>query len=176
MTDQAGESVANRSASARTERGLDRRALLQAIVTIVAASKPFGFARSAESAGLDLGDFRNLIVALTGFAPRDPTLSEAFFDAFSGELAELGRLADIVLGRPPEEWDAAISEAKLDGLAQTIITAFYTGIVGEGAEAKVITYLNAFVWYALGYTKPPSQCDWDFGAWAYPPPLGRFEP
>jgi hypothetical protein len=151
---------------------LDRRAILQAMLVLAGGD---GAAALAASKHLDLEGFRELMIAMTGYLPRDPTLADAFFEAFSAEVAELQTLAHIVLGSPESTWDAQISTAKLDGLAQALVSAFYTGIVGEGAEAKVITYINAFAWYACGYTKPPSQCDWNFGAWAYPPPPGRLD-
>jgi hypothetical protein len=155
---------------------LNRRALLEAVLAISGAlALPSGVAPAAGAVLFDSARFRELIVAMTGLSPRDPTLAQAFLDAFSDDLAQLKTLRDIVLNNPQNLWAEKISEAKLGGLAETLITACYTGTVGTGDNEKVITYLNAFVWYACGYTKPPSQCDWDFGAWADPPPEGRFE-
>lgn len=130
---------------------------------------------TAEGASLSLDGFRDLLSALTGFAPRDVSLVEAFREAFADELAGLKQLSDIVVNSSESEWPVRIKEAKLEPLAESLVTTAYTGIAGEGTEARVITYLNAFVWHACGYTKPPSQCDWNFGAWAYPPPRGRFD-
>jgi uncharacterized protein with von Willebrand factor type A (vWA) domain len=129
----------------------------------------------ADNTSLSLEGFRDLLSAMTGFTPRDVSLIEAFREAFADELAGLKQLSDIVVNSPESEWSARIKQAKLEPLAESLVATAYTGITGEGAEARVITYLNAFVWHVCGYTKPPSQCDWNFGAWAYPPPRGRFD-
>jgi len=118
--------------------------------------------------------FRDLTLALTGYAPRDPSMVDAFQDAFSQELIQLEQLYRILVSAPErDDWPKAIADAGLTPLAEQLITAWYTGIVGEGEAARVVTYLDAFVWYAVGYTKPPSTCDTDFGAWAMRPP-GEF--
>lgn len=154
--------------------GLDRRALLGAAAMLL------GLAGEAPGQGIAADPmspevFGDLLSALTGFSPRDVTLVEAFRDAFSGELAGLKTLSEIVRNTPEDHWPQKIREAGLEPLAESLIGTAYTGISGDGSQARVITYLNAFVWYACGYTKPPSQCDWNFGAWAYPPPRGRFD-
>jgi hypothetical protein len=114
--------------------------------------------------------FRDLTLALTGYAPRDPSMVGAFQDAFSGELTQLQQLYRILVSEPErDDWPKAIADAGLAPLAEQLIAAWYTGIVGEGEAARVITYIDAFVWYAVGYTKPPSTCDTDFGAWARRP-------
>jgi hypothetical protein len=158
---------------------LDRRQFLVAVSTLAAALGLPGGGAAAQAGGtpdpaIGLDAFRDLSVALTGFAPPDVSLAESFRDAFAAEAADLGRLHDIVRHQPPEAWDAAIAAAGLGPLAEALVTAWYTGMVGEGANRRVVSYLDAFVWYAVGYTKPPSQCDWDFGAWADPPPPGRY--
>jgi hypothetical protein len=157
-------------------RGLNRRVLLEAILALAGTlGAPIGAVPAAGAAPFDAARLRELIAAMTGISPRDPTLAQAFLDAFADDLARLKTLSDIVLHNPEGRWDEKISEAGLDGLAESLITACYTGMAGTGDDEKVITYLGAFVWYACRYTKPPSQCDWDFGAWADPPPEGRFE-
>ena len=172
MTEASGDTATVGVAS------LDRRHLLVAVSTLAAAlGLPGGGAAQAGGVAdpaIGLDAFRDLSVALTGFAPPDVSLAESFRDAFAAEAADLGRLHDIVRHQPPEAWDAAIAAAGLGPLAEALVTAWYTGMVGEGANRRVVSYLDAFVWYAVGYTKPPSQCDWDFGAWADPPPPGRY--
>jgi hypothetical protein len=163
----------------RPGRGVPgRRKLLVAVSTLAAA---LGLPGSAAAQAGDVPDpaigldaFRDLSVALTGYAPPDISLAESFRDAFAAEAADLARLHEIVRHEPPEDWDAAIGAARLAPLAEALVAAWYTGMVGEGADRRMVSYLDAFVWYAVGYTKPPSQCDWDFGAWADPPPPGRY--
>lgn len=172
-----GPAFAANSTPHRSGASIDRRELLAAVSALVAA---LGLpvlpteAATAPPQAIEINAFRDLTVALTGFAPRDAALPDEFLEAFAAEAASLSQLHSIVRDTPPEEWDAAIDAAGLGTLAEALVQAWYTGTVGEGAEQRVLTYLDAFVWYACGYTKPPSQCDTDFGAWADAPPRGRF--
>ncbi len=155
---------------------MNRRELLAVAGAILAALGAPGAAVPASGASspfipISTDAFHDLTLALTDYAPRDPSLVEAFRDAFSHELTQLQRLYEILVAAPDrDDWPAAIEDAGLSGLAEQLVAAWYTGIVGEGDAARVITYIDAFVWYAVGYTKPPSTCDTDFGAWANRPP------
>lgn len=154
--------------------GLNRRELLAVAGAILAAigTRSAAFAQSAPAPVAPIASqaFRDLTLALTGYAPRDPSMVDAFHDAFSNELTQLEQLYRILVAQPDRnDWPEAIEQAGLAPLAEQLIAAWYTGIAGEGDAARVITYLDAVVWYAVGYTKPPSTCDTDFGAWAVRP-------
>jgi hypothetical protein len=154
---------------------LSRRELLVVAGAILAAVGAPGRATAQATSAVSFipistQGFHDLTLALTGFAPRDPSLVQAFHEAFADELGRLQRLYDLLIAEPDrDDWVKAIDEAGLSPLAEQLIAAWYTGIVGEGEAARVVTYLDAFVWYAIGYTKPPSTCDTDFGAWALRP-------
>ncbi len=151
-----------------------RELLVVAGAIITALGAPGGAAAQAGTSPfipISTSAFHDLTLALTGYAPRDPSMVDAFHDAFSHELTELQQLYDILVAEPDrDDWPKAIEDAGLSALAGQLMAAWYTGIVGEGEAARVITYIDAFVWYAVGYTKPPSTCDTDFGAWATRPP------
>jgi hypothetical protein len=154
---------------------MNRRELLAVAGAVLAAlgSPGRATAQSAASAFIPISTeaFHDLTLALTGYAPRDPSMVGAFHEAFASELTQLDRLYEILVAEPDRsDWPKAIEDAGLAPLAEQLIAAWYTGIVGEGEAARVITYIDAFVWYAVGYTKPPSTCDTDFGAWAIRPP------
>jgi hypothetical protein len=154
---------------------MNRRELLAVAGAILAAVGTRGAALAqavpASVVPISTDAFHDLTLALTGYAPRDPSMVDAFHDAFANELTQLQRLYDILVREPNrDDWPKAIADAGLAPLAEQLIAAWYTGIAGEGEAARVITYLDAFVWYAVGYTKPPSTCDTDFGAWAVRPP------
>ena len=157
---------------------MNRRELLAVAGAILAAlGTPGGTAaQTAKTPFIPISTqaFHDLTLALTGYAPRDPSMVDAFHDAFLQELTQLQQLYDILVAEPDrDDWPKAIEDAGLSALAEQLIAAWYTGIVGEGDAAQVITYIDAFVWYAVGYTKPPSTCDTDFGAWAVRP-VGDF--
>jgi hypothetical protein len=155
---------------------MNRRELLAVAGAVLGALGTPGRA-AAQAAGastfipISTQAFHDLTLALTGYAPRDPSMVDAFHDAFSQELTQLEQLYQLLVSAPArDDWPKAIEDAGLSALAEQLIAAWYTGIVGDGEAARVITYIDAFVWYAVGYTKPPSTCDTDFGAWAVRPP------
>jgi hypothetical protein len=149
---------------------LDRRELLIAVGSLVAA---FGLPGSAlaqsEAPPLSNDAFANLANLIAGYPPADPEITREFRKAFASEMDQLSKLYDILRSQPEEQWQAAIKTARLGPLADALTTAWYTGTAGKGADARVITYLDAFAWYAVGYTKPPTRCDVSFGAWAAAP-------
>jgi hypothetical protein len=155
--------------------GIDRRELL---VAVSALTGLLGLSNIEGALGaeqpIDIDAFRDLTIALTGYAPRDAALPAVFLDAFASEARELAQLHTIIRDTPQDRWEAAIDAAGLAPLAGALVHSWYTGTVGSGPGERVLTYLDAFVWYACGYTKPPSRCDTDFGAWADAPPPGRF--
>src|SRR5690242_5774645 len=150
---------------------LDRRELLTAIGALAAA---FGFPGApalgqTEPLPLTNDAFANLANLVAGYPPADPEITKEFRAAFAAETEQLTQLYDIVRSQPEDQWEAAIKAARLGPLAEALTTAWYTGAAGKGADERVITYLDAFAWYAVGYTKPPTRCDVSFGAWAAAP-------
>lgn len=153
---------------------MNRRELLAVAGAILVAVGTPGSAAGQAAATpyipISTQAFHDLTLALTGYAPRDPSMAGAFHEAFADELAQLEQLYQVLVAEPDrDDWAEAIKDAGLAPLAEQLIAAWYTGIAGEGEAARVITYIDAFVWYAVGYTKPPSVCDTDFGAWAVRP-------
>ena len=160
----------------RTERhrpaAIDRRELLIGVSALAAA---FGLpnAAFAQAAGISAIEFASLSSAIAGYPPADPSFAAEFLAAFPDQAAQLVQLHDIIAGSDESEWQAKIAAAGLTPLAEAISTAWYTGMVGAGAEQRVVTYLDAFAWYAVAYTKPPTRCDISFGAWSEPPRVVR---
>jgi hypothetical protein len=149
---------------------LDRRELLIAVGSLVAAfGLPDTAFAQAETPPLTNDAFANLANLIAGYPPADPEITKQFREAFASEMDQLVKLYDILRAQPEDQWPAAIKTARLGPLADALTTAWYTGAAGKGADARVITYLDAFAWYAVGYTKPPTRCDVSFGAWAAAP-------
>jgi hypothetical protein len=150
----------------------DRRELLIAVGTLAAAfGLPGANFAHAELLPIDDPGFANLANLIAGFPPPDPGITAQIREAFAAEAEEVAQLYELVRTTAPEDWEAAIKAAKLGPLAEALVTAWYTGSVadGDGDDRRVITYLDAFAWYAVGYTKPPTRCDISFGAWSEPP-------
>lgn len=156
----------------RRAANIDRRELLIGVTALAAA---FGLpgAGLAQTAGITAIEFASLSSAIAGFPPADPNLAAEFLAAFPDQAAQLLQLHEIVTTTDESECQSAIAAANLTPLAEAISTAWYTGMVGEGAAERVVTYLDAFAWYAVAYTKPPTRCDISFGAWSAPPRVVR---
>lgn len=171
MTD-AGSGPPEGHPHRRRTASIDRRELLIGVTALAAA---FGLpgAGLAQIPGISAIEFAALSSAVAGYPPADPNLAAEFLAAFPDQAAQLVQLHDIIIGTDESEWQSAIAAAGLTPLAEAISTAWYTGMVGEGAGERVVTYLDAFAWYAVAYTKPPTRCDISFGAWSAPPRVVR---
>ena len=168
------EDISSAHAHATT---IDRRELLLAVSSLAALLGLPGIPGQPALAAtheIDVSGLRDLTAALTGYSPSDAALPELFLEAFASDAVKLGQLHTIVRETPEDGWDGAIAAAGLAPLATALVQSWYTGMIGEGPQERVLTYLDAFVWYACGYTKPPTRCDTNFGAWADAPPPGRF--
>lgn len=117
----------------------------------------------------ELQSFLHLSTLLTGIPNLDPTLGAAFLAAlqgssgFSSGLDQLYQLAGFDSGQPPEtleelESNGVFSNEQTTGTADQILTAWYTGIVGEGEEAVVVTFVDSLAMKSLHYTKPLTIC------------------
>ncbi len=114
----------------------------------------------------------NGVVADPGAAALGPLLAAIERTAEPGALR---RLAEIVETHRTDDLDAAISATGLDGLANTIVEAWYTGVVtGPGGEREDVLADDALVWRALDFTKAPGQCAID--SWADKPTAAEDDP
>jgi hypothetical protein len=175
--DRPHRKVEDSPSSLSHQTTIDRRELLVAVSSLAVLLGLPGVADQpalAAANAIDVRGLRDLTIALTGYSPGDAALPELFLEAFASDAIKLGQLHTIVRETPEDGWEDAIAAAGLAPLAAALVQSWYTGMIGEGPEERVLTYLDAFVWYACGYTKPPTRCDTNFGAWADAPPPGRF--
>ncbi|MCP4329518.1 MAG: hypothetical protein GY791_13910 [Alphaproteobacteria bacterium] len=152
--------------------GPDRRTFLTLIAGLAGGAllPPL----NAGAFELTPGTFLSFSNKLNGLIP-DQGLAELdrFFAAIqaSTDPAQLRRLAELVEAHQTGDLDAVIADAGLDDLANTIVKAWYTGIVTDrdGTQHSIL-WNGALVWRALDFTKPPAHCDWI--SWADAPPTG----
>ncbi|WP_322044393.1 sugar dehydrogenase complex small subunit [Paraburkholderia sp. J67] len=142
-----------------------RRTVLK---TLVAALTHAGFLAVAPRAfaGEPFGaqDFVAVSQALTGHRNLDAGIGARLFSALSdadrGFAARAAALAKLVhAGQTSQQLLAAADAAKLRDTALAIVAAWYTGTVGHGTQAVMVTYANALMYGTVGDgMSPPTYC------------------
>jgi Membrane bound FAD containing D-sorbitol dehydrogenase len=133
-------------------------------------------AQPAADAGWDT--FHKISAFLTGRPSLDPEQSKRLYEALAADSpqfeAEVQGLLTLVNDR---KIDAALLQQVLDGegsalasLPRKIMTAWYTGIVGEGRAARCITFETSLMHQLVAdRLSPPSYCYGPHGSWAEAP-------
>lgn len=126
----------------------------------------------AQASALDLSDTEFLFLSerLCGLAPDDPSLAGAVQAAVAvlhpvGALRRLADLVAVISGN----LDFAIDASGLAEPASSVVAIWYSGLTGDSAGARVLTYNSALGWAATGFAKPNGTCGEGFGAWADAP-------
>jgi DNA-binding transcriptional ArsR family regulator len=147
---------------------IDRRALLKSLagIAVLLAS-----GRVSAQSALSAAQFGALSATLTGSTPSEPADVAQMFAAFATpeRRAALTKLANIVATTPASELDSALRSNGQDVLANDLVAAWYSGVVGAGKNAKLVLYTDAYVWPAMTFSKPMGVCGGVTGYWAKPP-------
>jgi hypothetical protein len=69
----------------------------------------------------------------------------------------------------PEQFATAIAGTPLEAPCQQLAAAWYTGTIGAGRNAKLVSYDDALAWKAVGMDIVPGNCAGEFGFWSEPP-------
>lgn len=178
---------------------VDRRALLRALGALPAlGARPVWAAAGAAAAGsaaalagaatattgktgttgTTIAQFAALSATLTGYPAGDPAVAAKMLKAFAtpARRAALRALATLVAATPAADLDAALKASKLDGIANDLVGAWYSGIVtnpggpdGAPRGQVLVLYTNAYVWTAMTYSKPMGVCGGPTNYWSQPP-------
>jgi hypothetical protein len=99
-------------------------------------------------------------------------LADAYWRALTRTAGDsrFATLVSLVVEVSEKTLPEAIRKAGLEGQAQALTMAWYSGMV----DNVVITYDDAVAWQAAPYTKPAASCGGLFGYWNAPP--GEFVP
>jgi hypothetical protein len=133
-------------------------------------------AQQAATATLDDPSFLQLSQAVTGHADLDATTASRLLIAlhradplFIDHAAALAQLVRV--GQSPE---ALLSAAQAAGLGETmlaLVAAWYTGTVGHGEQAEMVSYVEALMYRPAGDGLPaPTYCLNGPLWWTEPPP------
>ena len=153
-------------------RPMNRRELLQGLVALASSGwLPPAFAQSAASPTLSPTQFSATSIACTGYTFGDPRVATAMLRALNDAVgrANLIRLAKLAINTLPAQLDAALKAAGLERSAEIAVAALYTGSVDSPKGTIVISYDQALVWQACGWTKPNAFCGGQTNYWADPP-------
>lgn len=154
-----------------------RRHLLGAFAgTYVASLIPWALAQPVASA--EQAPFMALSALLTGRTALDAELGQrlhaALVAAQPGFAADARALLDWINTRQvdPARLQQALDDARspLAPLPRLLARAWFMGIVGEGAQARVLAYeeaLNAQI--VADVLRPPSYAYGPYGSWVVPP-------
>jgi hypothetical protein len=142
---------------------IDRRTLLKLLVSMPVTALPTAVRAATPSDGTA---FEQTSQALTGYAP-SATDTKAMLAAFATpeRRAGLARLARVVASTPADRLDAALRDNGLDKLANDLVAAWYSGIVTNGKQQRLVLYTDAYVWSAMTFTKPMGVCGGVTGYW-----------
>ncbi len=149
---------------------IDRRALLKALSAAAAAALA-ARALAALAQAPSAAQFGKLAAALTGYPEPDAATAAKMLRAFATpqRRAALAALADVVAATPAAELDAALAARRLDGVANDLVAAWFSGIVTDGTRRSLVLYTDAYVWTAMTFSKPMGVCGGPTGYWAEPP-------
>ena len=153
---------------AASHRGVTRRELLKGLAALAAS----GLVPQALAQGtLPPTQFSALSNAVSGYAYSDRRVAAAMQSALAAAVgaANLARLAQLASSTPAARLSAALKAANLEATAETVIAALYSGTVSTPRGPRVISYDQALVWQALGWTKPNAFCGGETNYWASAP-------
>jgi len=154
-----------------------RRALLTSLLAASAASaiRPAFAAPTTDAAG---DAFLAASKTLTGRSSLDATQASRLYAAlladdpqFAAGVQALVTLIDQRKIDPMQLQHLLDSQhSALAALPRKIVTAWYTGIVGDGEKARCITFETALMNVIVSdKLKPPSYCYGGYGSWAEKP-------
>lgn len=135
-----------------------------ALLAGLAALRP---AVGAAQAPLDRAAFLEASSLVTGIESAKLTgLTDALLLAFQPQAAVVLRIAGLArVG----ELGAAIKGTDMEPVARALAAAWYTGTVGQGASAVLLSYEDAQAWKVAGYEAVPGMCAGEFGFWSDAP-------
>jgi hypothetical protein len=145
---------------------LGRRDAL-ALLAGLAALHP---ALAAAQPALDKAAFLEASSLATGLEPAKLTgMTDALLAAFQAQSPTLLQLATLARVTPPADLAAAIKGTPMEPVARALAAAWYTGTLGTGANARLLSYEDAAAWKAAGYEAVPGMCAGEFGFWSDAP-------
>ena len=151
----------------REQPGAIRRRDALALFAGLAALHP---AVGAAQAPLDRAAFLEASSLVTGVESAKLTgLTDALLAVFRAQAPVVVELAALARGAPPADLAATIKGTPMEPVAKALAAAWYTGTVGGGASAILLSHEDALAWKVAGYDAVPGMCAGEFGFWSEAP-------
>ncbi|WP_046863488.1 sorbitol dehydrogenase family protein [Microvirga massiliensis] len=167
----------NASLDETTESDPHRRTVLTGLTaTCLSSFVPVAVAQ--PSAGAPRDAFLVVSRVLTGRPSLEPDQAARLYEALiaddPGFQASVQALAEMIGQRKiePSELQPTLDaeHSPLAVLPRKIVTAWYTGVVGEGERARCITFETSLMYVVVAdRLNPPSYCSGSYGTWVDKP-------
>jgi hypothetical protein len=120
----------------------------------------------AATLPLQRDQFVQLSEKLCAMSIDDKALADAVQTALLDQFAidDFRRIAELAHSAAPQDIDRLAASSGLEKLAKSIVSLWYSGLLGTGERTRVLAYEEALAWRATGYAKAPGTCG-EFGDW-----------
>jgi hypothetical protein len=147
--------------------GPDRRELLQRLLAAaLAAGLDWRHIAVAATLPLERHRFVELSQKLCAMSIEDEALAGVIQNALADRYSDddFRRIAELMNSATTQDVDRLVASSGLQDLAKSIVSAWYSGLLGTGDGTRVLAYEDALAWRATGYAKAPGTCG-EFGDW-----------
>jgi fructose 5-dehydrogenase small subunit len=154
----------------------ERRALLVSVLTaalsLVAPAGPAGAAAADQDVFLDASEF------LTGRPSFEPGEASRLYHALLADDPQFPERLEALVSLIKQQRIDPLNlqqildreHAALAPLPRKIVTAWYTGVVGEGDKARCVAFETSLMNMVVSdKLKPPSYCHGGYGSWVEKP-------
>ncbi len=148
-----------------------REVLLRLLAAALATTTGWHGDAVAAALPLERDRFVELSEKLCAMSIDDRSLADVIQMALVDQHAadDFKRIAETLHSATPQDIDRLVASSGLQELARSIVSVWYSGLLGTGDRARVLAYEEALAWRATGYAKAPGTCG-EFGDWIAKPP------
>jgi hypothetical protein len=148
-----------------------REVLLRLLAAALATTTGWHDDAVATASPLERDRFVELSEKLCAMSIDDRSLADVIQNALVDQYAadDFKRIAETLHSATPQDIDRLVASSGLQELARSIVSVWYSGLLGTGDRARVLAYEEALAWRATGYAKAPGTCG-EFGDWITKPP------
>lgn len=164
-----------RASAARQEAAagrLHRRELLRRLLAAALATATY-WRDDALAAALPLERDRFIEVSekLCAMSIDDGSLADTIQKALLEQYPadDFTRIDDLLHSAAAWDVERLIAASRLHELAKSIVSVWYSGLLGTGERTRVLAYEEALAWRATRFAKAPGTCG-EFGDWSDKPP------